>query len=269
MLVIAQGCLVLNPAADYSTAGGTTDTTATSTTDAASTTAATSTTDATASSAGTDTLGTTAAATTGTTAESTSTTGCPLEELYVDADGDGYGVGDPVMVCAGTPGHAMTPGDCDDAAKGINPGATEICDPMKIDEDCDGLANEASPMNASCDGCLLAEYGGHAYWSCPADTWDAGRTTCMTFGADLTMIADDGENAFVFSLNQGITLWLGGRDSGGLIYLWHDGSALNYDYWVGPNPDEPGGCIAMPNDDGGGWRDRTCATAYGIICESP
>jgi len=47
----------------------------------------------------------------------------------VDADGDGF--------CATD--------DCDDGAPGVNPGASEVCDALQTDEDCNGLADAADP----------------------------------------------------------------------------------------------------------------------------
>ena len=47
----------------------------------------------------------------------------------IDADGDGYPEGE----------------DCDDSRADVNPGAEERCDPDDVDEDCDGLADEADP----------------------------------------------------------------------------------------------------------------------------
>jgi len=50
----------------------------------------------------------------------------------VDHDGDGY------TNCE----------DCDDANPLVNPGATEVCDVLDTDEDCDGLADEDDPEGA-------------------------------------------------------------------------------------------------------------------------
>ena len=46
-----------------------------------------------------------------------------------DLDGDGY----------------APPEDCDDTAAGVHPGAAEVCDPADVDEDCDGLIDDADP----------------------------------------------------------------------------------------------------------------------------
>jgi hypothetical protein len=61
-----------------------------------------------------------------------------LIELYGDGDGDGFGSGTPELVCADTPGYVRDGGDCDDDDAGINPDATELCDP--VDRNCDGDA---------------------------------------------------------------------------------------------------------------------------------
>ena len=42
-------------------------------------------------------------------------------------------------------GYTATGGDCDDTRAGVNPGAQEVCDPQNLDEDCDGVADDADP----------------------------------------------------------------------------------------------------------------------------
>ncbi len=62
-----------------------------------------------------------------------------------DGDGDGYGNmhGTPVAACAPPPNHVLRPGDCDDNNGQISPSAVEVCDPFNVDEDCDGLSDNA------------------------------------------------------------------------------------------------------------------------------
>ncbi len=283
VIVSTSGCLFYNPAygdeTGASTSGASQSSTEPSTASTASTSTAATATDTGGSGSASDSAATTSTtgavdstgpATTGTSA-STGSTGCAEELLYPDGDSDGYGVEPAVMVCAGTPGYAAQAGDCDDASGGINPGAVEVCDPMKVDEDCDGLKNEASPMNASCDDCNLAEYGGHSYWFCGAMvSWDAARGLCQTFGpVDLVIVDDASENQWIFPQTPASTTWLGGRDMNpqvALDYTWWNGAPLAFNAFAKTDLDN--GCIAMPDADNSKWRDRDCGFAYGFVCES-
>lgn len=69
----------------------------------------------------------------------------PASTWYLDADGDLYYTGSPVMSCS-SPGAGYTTnvipgGDCDDNNKDVHPGATEICG-NGIDDNCDGQIDE-------------------------------------------------------------------------------------------------------------------------------
>jgi hypothetical protein len=65
---------------------------------------------------------------------------------YADGDGDGFGVNtDTLDSCQQPDGYVAAPGDCDDAADSVFPGATEDCDP--VDRNCDG-----DPLAGAPDG---------------------------------------------------------------------------------------------------------------------
>ncbi len=78
-------------------------------------------------------------------------TGCVA--YFADADLDDYGLAtDSACYCAPEGDYrvfAPADTDCDDTNASINPGATEVCDAADVDEDCDGLADDADPDVAS------------------------------------------------------------------------------------------------------------------------
>ena len=96
------------------------------------------------------------------------TPGCT--DYTLDADGDGYGLaGDSRCLCAPTPPYTGTQvGDCDDAKKQVNPGATEACN--GLDDDCDGQTDAGTVS-----GCIhyYADGDGDGFGD-PAD----GRCLC-------------------------------------------------------------------------------------------
>lgn len=68
---------------------------------------------------------------------------CPTRAFFADVDGDGFGDPDTMMVaCTAPAGFIEDDTDCDDGAELINPMATERCDMARLDENCDGTANE-------------------------------------------------------------------------------------------------------------------------------
>lgn len=67
--------------------------------------------------------------------------------LWPDQDGDGYGTGSAVDVCAGAEGYAEKDGDCDDQDTTRAPDAALVCGD-EIDQDCDGLADCELPTGA-------------------------------------------------------------------------------------------------------------------------
>lgn len=66
-------------------------------------------------------------------------------DYYADTDRDGYGAGTTVAYCDPVSGFVATDTDCDDSARAISPAATEVCDSLITDEDCDGVADDSDP----------------------------------------------------------------------------------------------------------------------------
>jgi hypothetical protein len=92
---------------------------------------------------------------------------CTTTTVYPDADHDGHGsaTDSGTDVCAGAPppaGYVTSHDDCDDTDASVHPGATEVCDPNDIDEDCNGVADDADP-NAVGKTLLYADADGDGY----------------------------------------------------------------------------------------------------------
>jgi hypothetical protein len=84
---------------------------------------------------------------------------------YPDADGDGFGAGDPVFACAAPPDHVSNDEDCDDEDEDIHPDADEVCDPDDVDEDCDGAADDENAIDISS---WFPDFDGDGFGSDPA-----------------------------------------------------------------------------------------------------
>ena len=82
-----------------------------------------------------------------------------LDVIEVDDDNDGYVECTPTGAIWGI----LTGGDdCDDVIASINPGATEVCDALDVDEDCNGLADDDDPL-ATGGTALYPDFDGDGY----------------------------------------------------------------------------------------------------------
>jgi hypothetical protein len=99
-----------------------------------------------------------------------------LTTFYQDLDGDTWGDSNAMLqACAQPDGYVARGGDCDSAAAGVNPGATEVCDAGNVDEDCDAKADDA-------DGSALAS--SRVDWYQDVDGDGYGRTAVKVSRCD-------------------------------------------------------------------------------------
>lgn len=68
-----------------------------------------------------------------------------LLDWYADADGDSWGAAGARADCYADSGEVGLSGDCDDSDASISPAGVEVCTPAGVDEDCDGLSDDADP----------------------------------------------------------------------------------------------------------------------------
>jgi large repetitive protein len=65
--------------------------------------------------------------------------GLSFTNYYLDTDNDTYGAGAATSSCQSIAGSVTNATDCDNNNPAIKPGATEICNGLNIDENCDGI----------------------------------------------------------------------------------------------------------------------------------
>ncbi len=107
---------------------------------------------------------------------------------YADSDGDSYG--DPaaaISSCTPPSGDVLDNTDCDDTRSDVNPGEVEQCDGSSVDEDCNGLVNDADPgMDRS------ALY--HIYHDADGDGYgDPATDTMLCESPDASWIGDSSD----------------------------------------------------------------------------
>ncbi len=103
---------------------------------------------------------------------------------YADADGDGYG--NPAVaavVCPSVAGYSADNTDCDDTNAGVNPGTPEVCDALNVDEDCNGLADDADP-GATAKTRFYTDADGDTYAGTPWEYCDAPDASYVVDLAD-------------------------------------------------------------------------------------
>lgn len=158
----------------------------------------------------------------------------------------------------------------------MRPGAAEVCD--GIDNDCDGLRDDYSPSNTSCNGCELFEAGDHSYAACTQDeTWADARSSCAAlFSGDLLKIDDEDELdavvAFVVPLDDTGRWFIGLSD---LVeegtFVWIDDTAPAFTDWEEDEPNDLDGedCTEVRASSNLGWNDISCGNPRAFLCESP
>ncbi len=118
------------------------------------------------------------------------------EVCYVDADDDGYRPDSSATVASSDPdcsdsGEALGTDpvdDCDDTDGAVNPGATEVCDALDVDEDCSGAANDADPgLDASSATTWFIDADGDGY----GDLSDSGTAACEDPSGATVYVADN------------------------------------------------------------------------------
>ncbi len=100
---------------------------------------------------------------------------------YIDYDADGYGTDSyRAYSCTAPAGYVATDDDCDDVARAVNPGATELCN--AIDDDCDGTTDEPDAAGAPT-----------WYYDGDADAWGDSAVSQVACDQPTNYVSADGD----------------------------------------------------------------------------
>ena len=156
----------------------------------------------------------------------------------------------------------------------------EICDGK--DNDGDGVIDEGSPRNPTCNNCdFVLSTDGLTYFALCSDdlVWSDARDACDVFGpaADLATIDNADDNTLLIELtSEDHSIGLSDIDEEG-EWVWVDGTVSitggvkqDYNGWSGTQPS--GGfsqnCGELDPDQSG-WADTGCDALQRYICEHP
>ncbi len=109
-------------------------------------------------------------------------------EFWPDNDGDAYGDASvsAILSCSAPADHVENDGDCDDTDVSVNPAATEVCDAADVDEDCNGVSDDA---DSGVLGSSLSEW----FYDGDSDGYGAGTSTLACDAPGASWIATDGD----------------------------------------------------------------------------
>jgi hypothetical protein len=110
---------------------------------------------------------------------------CELRTYWHDEDGDLHGDPDSALdACERPAGYVDVDDDCNDQNPGVHPDAAEACDQGNVDEDCNGLANDADE----------APEGQRAWWfDGDGDGWGSGEPVVACSAGPGPWVTQDGD----------------------------------------------------------------------------
>ena len=97
--------------------------------------------------------------------------------------------------------------------------------------------------------------------------WTSAKTKCERLGGQLAIVPDARTQAFVQQLSNKLALWLGASEKVEGLWMWVDGTRMDYTAWSPGEPDNSGNMLNPLLLWKGNWYDDAGKFAVGFICE--
>ncbi|XP_056124458.1 galactose-specific lectin nattectin-like [Rhinichthys klamathensis goyatoka] len=107
-----------------------------------------------------------------------------------------------------------------------------------------------------------------------AQTWINAEKFCLDYEGNLASAHSHDEYRFIqdlirYETDASTKSWIGGNDGGHEgVWLWTDGTKMNFQYWLPGEPDNANGnehCLEM-NFGNGHWNDEVCSQKKPFVC---
>ncbi|KAH1175975.1 hypothetical protein KIL84_020709 [Mauremys mutica] len=106
------------------------------------------------------------------------------------------------------------------------------------------------------------------FFSLEKEPWEMARNSCSTHSAELVVISNPWEQAFLTVGINSVHHWIGLSHKGAEgNWTWVDGSQVSYRSSGIPSVNTQKCCVHLTGDDRGNWSSADCGIHYNFICE--
>ncbi|TFJ96809.1 phosphoglycerate kinase [Platysternon megacephalum] len=109
------------------------------------------------------------------------------------------------------------------------------------------------------------------FFSSEKEPWEMAGNSCSNHSAELAVISNPWEQAFLTVGINSVHHWIGLSHKGAEgSWMWVDGSPVSYTSWssgISSVNNTQKNCVHLTGDDRGKWSNTSCGNHYNFVCE--